>query len=162
MKLIVPNPIVSADKVSCASLQFRIPPLPFMKGCSNIIRIIDTGRDFKISGRFYELFGPINRNSNTERDQCIFPKQSMEYKDVYTQGKISKRKEMPPHKLQRFLSFTPYWLYRIHGLYPLIYYQISTPFIKNTPQFNSMNEMDYAHAFQKRASFQEGNTYDFT
>lgn len=157
------NTIPPIKVISPCSHNARILPLPNMDGSTNICVWI-TCPEMRIKARIklYELFGPIDRNSNTERNKCIFPKQSMEYKDVNTLGKINKRKEITPHKLQGFLGFTPYWLYRIHGLYPLIYYQISTLFPKNTPQFNSMNEMGYTQTFQKRLPFQGGNTYALT
>lgn len=158
MKLIIFYPIICTDNIGCAAIKFRIPPLSFMKGRTDVERIIDTRLDFNIPSQFYELFAPVDCYSYSKCNQYTAQNWISGSECIYSSNNAKTSKKMPPHKLQRFLGVTPYGLYRIHSLSPLKYDQITTPFTKNTPQFNNINERGYPHTFQKRQPLQGGNT----
>jgi hypothetical protein len=116
MKLLISVIIHIAQKVRSRPPKRRVPPL-ISNGLDTLIfgmmRMAPTRRELN------ELLNPIKKNRSCQHKKCILPIQRTfnKYRKKNTQN--TKRKEMPPDELQRFLRLIPSILNAIHFSLPL-------------------------------------------
>lgn len=132
MRLSIPFSTISIQIIDSCSHNARIPPLPSMKRNSNVIRIIKTGRGFKIPTKLYELFSPVDCHSYPQGNQYRAQHWIRGNESINGGKKTTQGKEVPPNKLQCSLCCMPSELHMIHRVFPLICYQHNTNSIKIT------------------------------
>lgn len=159
MRLIIFYSISCIKDAGCRPNYVRVRPMSFMKGRTNIKRIIHARWSFNVPTKLYELFNPVNCYSYSKCYQYSAQNWIAGSKRIYSCNNAKNSKEMPPNKLQHFLCFEPKLLPTMSHLVLLPWNQNITTATKHPL---SIISKDRTLSFHEWPTFEGGQIHEFS